>query len=251
MNFSRAEILDLMENKRYPLSSKYDPDWILENAMGSHCLWLLESLAQAMDLKPGMRVLDMGCGKAIGSVFLAKEFGVQVWAADLRIDPTDNWKRICAKSFGSMVCPVRADANDLPFADGYFDAMVSINSLFIYATGETFFNDHLLRNVRPGGEIGFVVPSFMREYGYGGSYPESYGPYVEGYGLKGWHTAAWWKDRLERTGLAEVIVADNLADDDGADVFRKSAQMFNAHEEPFNRIAWDDITFARIVAVKK
>ena len=46
----------------------------------------------ATGLEPGMRVLDLGCGKGLSSIFLAKEFGVQVWAADLWtplvIDPT-------------------------------------------------------------------------------------------------------------------------------------------------------------------
>jgi cyclopropane fatty-acyl-phospholipid synthase-like methyltransferase len=36
----------------------------------------------------------MGCGKAISSIFLAKEFGVEVWAADLWVKPTENWERI-------------------------------------------------------------------------------------------------------------------------------------------------------------
>ena len=36
-----------------------------------------------MDLKPGMRVLDLSCGKAISSIFLEKEFVLQVWAAGL------------------------------------------------------------------------------------------------------------------------------------------------------------------------
>lgn len=29
-----------------------------------------------------MRILDMGCGKAMSSIFLVKEFGIQVWAND-------------------------------------------------------------------------------------------------------------------------------------------------------------------------
>lgn len=53
--------------------------------MGPNVLWLTEFLGQAMELQPGMRVLDMGCGRALSSIFLAKEFGVQVWAADLWI----------------------------------------------------------------------------------------------------------------------------------------------------------------------
>ena len=61
-------------NDDYPLSSKYDPDWVFENQMGPNALWLTEWLCQEMDLQPGMRVLDMGCGKALSSILLAREF---------------------------------------------------------------------------------------------------------------------------------------------------------------------------------
>ncbi len=33
-----------------------------------------------MNLKPGMRVLDMGCGAGFTSIILAKEYGVTVFA---------------------------------------------------------------------------------------------------------------------------------------------------------------------------
>ena len=32
-----------------------------------------------------MKILDLGCGKGLTSIFLAKEFGVQVYATDLWI----------------------------------------------------------------------------------------------------------------------------------------------------------------------
>ncbi|NLB79163.1 MAG: SAM-dependent methyltransferase, partial [Clostridiaceae bacterium] len=54
--------------------------WIFSNSMGPNPIWLTEYLVQPFDLKPGMRVLDLGCGKGITSVFLAREFGVQVYA---------------------------------------------------------------------------------------------------------------------------------------------------------------------------
>ena len=38
------ERIEKMNNPLYPLSSKYDPLWIIENQMGSHCLWLIEAL---------------------------------------------------------------------------------------------------------------------------------------------------------------------------------------------------------------
>ncbi|MEH6677926.1 SAM-dependent methyltransferase, partial [Phenylobacterium sp.] len=73
----------LHQPERYPLTSKYDPAWLLGLDMGPNPLWLLEDLAQDLALKPGMRVLDLGSGRGATSVFLAKEFGVSVVAADL------------------------------------------------------------------------------------------------------------------------------------------------------------------------
>ena len=61
-----------------------------------------------------MRVLDLGCGAAISSIFLARELGVQVWAADLWIDPTQNRRRIEEAGVGDRVFPIEAEAHTLP-----------------------------------------------------------------------------------------------------------------------------------------
>jgi cyclopropane fatty-acyl-phospholipid synthase-like methyltransferase len=79
---------------RFPRSSQYHPDWVMENAFGANPLWPAEWLAPAMDLKPGMRVLDLGCGRAKSSIFFAREFGVEVWATDLWISAGENMRRI-------------------------------------------------------------------------------------------------------------------------------------------------------------
>ena len=63
--------------------------------MGSNAVLLAESLSRVMDLKPGMRVMDMGCGKAVSFIFMAKEFDVAVFAVDLWNNVSDNWKRVC------------------------------------------------------------------------------------------------------------------------------------------------------------
>lgn len=52
------EKMKLLIDDKYPLASKYNPEWIYENKMGCQCLWLVESLSRIMMLKPGMRVLE-------------------------------------------------------------------------------------------------------------------------------------------------------------------------------------------------
>ncbi len=68
---TRQQMIEMLKNDRYPRSAAYDSQWVLEGWMGPNVLWLAEWLCEKMDLRPGMRVLDMGCGKALSSIFLA------------------------------------------------------------------------------------------------------------------------------------------------------------------------------------
>lgn len=248
MKLSKEQIYEIMNNERYPLTLKYNPEWIIENSMGSHCLWLQEALTQAMHIKSGIRILDIGCGKAISSIFLAKEFGAQVWAADLWVSPSDNWKRICEMDMDNQVFPVHADAKELPFADEFFDAMVSINSLFFFATDESFLKNNLIRHIKPGGEIGIIVPGFFHEYIDG--IPEHLKLYWSDE-LENWHSLDWWENHLRRSGMVDIVMADTLPDNEGNMIYNRSAMMVNAHEEPFNVLAGENITFIRIIARRK
>ena len=105
--------------KNYPRTEKYDSNWIRENWMGPNPLWLLEELCEHMDLKPGMKVLDMGCGKGITSIFLAKEFGVTVFANDLWISATENLQRFKQVGLADQIFPIHAEAHALPYAEGF------------------------------------------------------------------------------------------------------------------------------------
>lgn len=61
--------------------------------MGPNCLKILEELVEKINLKSDMRVLDLGCGTGLTSIFLANEFEVQIFATDLWISATDNYNR--------------------------------------------------------------------------------------------------------------------------------------------------------------
>ena len=108
---------DRLISSRFPRASQYNPEWILAGVSGgANPLWLTEWLCEAMNLRPGMRVLDLGCGRALSSIFLHREFGVQVWATDLWQSPSENLQRVRDAGVEDGVFPIHADARSLPFA---------------------------------------------------------------------------------------------------------------------------------------
>jgi len=175
---------------------------------GANALWLTEWLATALDLRPGMRVLDLGCGRAASSIFLRREFGVQVWATDLWFSASENILRIRDAGVEDGVFPIHADARSLPFADEFFDAVVSIDSLVYYGTDDLYLN-YLARFVKPEAPMGMAGAGLMQEID--GSLPEH---------LRAWwtqdlwclHSAPWWRRHWERTGIVELELADTMPD---------------------------------------
>ena len=173
---------------------------------GANSLWLTEWLTTALDLRPGMRVLDLGCGRGASSIFLRREFGVQVWATDLWLDPSERMERIRDAGVDDGVFPIHADARSLPFAAEFFDAIVSIDSFFYYGTDDFYLN-YLARFLKPDGPIGIAGAGMMQEID--GTLPDH---------LRDWwtqdcwalHSAAWWRRHWERTGILEIELADSM-----------------------------------------
>lgn len=198
-----------LASERFPRSSQYHPDWVLANASGgANALWLTEWLTTALDLRPGMRVLDLGCGRASSSIFLRREFGVQVWAADLWFSASENMQRIRDAGVEDGVFPLHVDARALPFASDFFDAVVCVDSFPYFGTDDLYLND-LARLVKPGAPVGIAGAGLMRE--------------IEGFlpdHLREWwtqdlwclHSAAWWRWHWERTGIMDIDLADTLPD---------------------------------------
>jgi hypothetical protein len=75
-----SELLSRLVKPAFPRASTYDAEWLLDTWMGPNVLWLTEWASQGVPLRRGLRILDLGCGKAASSIFLAKEFDATVWA---------------------------------------------------------------------------------------------------------------------------------------------------------------------------
>ena len=203
-----AGLQALVARDRYPRSTRYDASWVVENRMGPNVLWLAEALTDVLRLEPGMRVLDLGCGRAISSIFLAREFEVEVWATDLWIAPGENLDRVRAAGLESKVFPLRAEAHELPFADGFFDAAVSLDAYHYFGTDD-FYAAYLARFLKPRAPFGFVVPGLTQEL------EDVPPPELQTFwepALYSFHAPVWWRRHLERSGAFDVKLADLVPD---------------------------------------
>ena len=209
MSHAQAPLDDARVAERFPRAAGYNPAWVLSAVSGgANALWITEWLSEALDLRPGMRVLDLGCGRATSSIFLHREFGVEVWAADLWFSATENRRRIEDAGASAGVFPVHADGRSLPFAHGFFDAIVSIDA-FPYVGTDDLYLGSLLRFLKPGGTLAIAGAGLVQELD--GAVPAH---------LQAWwtpdlwclHSAAWWRRHWERTGFVDILCADDLAE---------------------------------------
>jgi SAM-dependent methyltransferase len=197
-------------SERFPRSSKYHPEWVIKNgATGTgSTLWFAEWLGEVMDLKPGMRVLDLGCGRAISSIFLAREFGLQVWATDLWISASENLQRIRDAGLLDQVFPLHADARALPFAGDFFDAILAIDSYPYFGTDALYLN-YLAHFLKPGGRLGIAGAGLVRELDAG--VPDHLKEFWT-QDMWAFHSASWWRKLWERTGIVDIEIADAMAE---------------------------------------
>ena len=74
----------------YLLSQKYKTPELMAKIMGPNPIKLEEELLADGKSPRGSVVCDLGSGQGLTSVFLAKEYGFKVYAADLWSNPEDN-----------------------------------------------------------------------------------------------------------------------------------------------------------------
>ncbi len=202
--------LDQLTKDEFPRSAKYDARWLVDLDMGPHPLWLLEDLAADLDLRPGMRVLDLGSGRGATSVFLAREFGVQVVAADLWVDPSEAGAVFAREGVGHLVLPMRVDAHALPFGRPSFDAIVSIDAWEYFGTGDDY-PPYLARLLKPGGQLGVATPALTTEVRELGEIPEHIDRVV-GAESAAWHTAQWLRSQWEFGRAFTAVTARTQTD---------------------------------------
>ncbi|MCL6638122.1 MAG: methyltransferase domain-containing protein [Firmicutes bacterium] len=149
---------------KYIRSEKYSTRAINDLIMGPNPVKLTEELLLEHQIPNGATVMDLGCGRGVTSVFLAKEYGFRVFATDLWISATENRQFFDRMGMsGDRIIPIHADATALPYAEEFFDAVVSVDSYQYFGRDPEYLGRHLLPLVKHGGYIYICIPGMKKD----------------------------------------------------------------------------------------
>ncbi len=137
------------------IKSKQQVTWSAGNyaAVGTTLQIVGENLAEAMDLRPDMRVLDVAAGNGNASLAAARRFCDVV-----STDYVNAWLKAGMARAEAEQLPIAfrvADAENLPFETRSFDAVMSTFGVMFTADQDAAASE-LIRVCRPGGKIGLA-----------------------------------------------------------------------------------------------
>lgn len=189
---------------------KYRKYFTKEYLMGPNSFRLLDELIRRRpDDVRFHRTLDLGCGYALTSFFIANETDAgYVYAYDLWIPATENYMRIRENHLEDKVIPIHGNALDMPFAHAYFDAIVSVDAYHYFGCKEGVFAGSILPFVKKGGCVMIAVPGLKAQPQ--GELKQLFETWAEGDDAQLFKTAAWWEELLQKEcgGSCEITVKE-------------------------------------------
>lgn len=107
-------------------------------------------------------VLDVGCGAGVTPCFLARRYGCRVVGVDLRAKMVErSAERARREEVADKVEFKVADAQDLPFEDGLFDAVITESVTSFPADKQRAVGEYV-RVTRPGGYVGLAESTWLK-----------------------------------------------------------------------------------------
>ena len=151
-----------------------------------------------LGVRPGDRVLDLGCGFGRHAFESARQ-GADVVACDMSLaelkDVTGMFKALAYDSSSAT----NGDATRLPFADASFDRIIASEVLEHVPDDGAAFAE-LARVLKPGGTIAVTVPAWLAERVCWALTEEYHAPFVEG-GHVRIYTESGLRSKLRSAGL--------------------------------------------------
>jgi len=137
-------------------------------AMEEHHLNITEQTLRVMDLRPGERVLDLGCGAGWATRILARMVGdgPQGHGQVVGIDISDEMirrARGASKDFENTMF-IWGSAEKIPWEENYFDKVLSVESFYYYPDQDRALHE-IFRVLAPRGRV-FILINLYKDNPY-------------------------------------------------------------------------------------
>src|SRR6202522_1738201 len=136
--------------------------------MEQHHLDITAKTIRRMSLRPGERVLDLGCGSGWATRLLARLVGEgpDGFGQVVGIDVSDEMireARAASKDFDNVLY-VWGSAQQIPWEENYFDKVLSVESFYYYSDQDRAL-DELFRVMAPQGRL-FILINLYQDNPY-------------------------------------------------------------------------------------
>ncbi|MBS1850020.1 MAG: methyltransferase domain-containing protein [Acidobacteria bacterium] len=136
--------------------------------MQQHHLDITEKTIRRMDLRPGERVLDLGCGSGWATRLLARLVGEgpEGFGQVVGLDISDEMVRLAratSKDFDNILY-VWGSAQQIPWEENFFDKVLSVESFYYYPDQERALAE-LFRVLAPRGRL-FILINLYKDNPY-------------------------------------------------------------------------------------
>merc|ERR1711893_169002 len=164
-----------------------------------------ERFCANLNLKPGQKVLDIGCGTGGSAFYMARRYGVDVYGIDLSqnmIDIAVDYRKKMEPGVQHRVQFYVEDATKMAYPDSYYDVVYSRDTILHVDNKQAMF-ENFLRCLKPGGIL--LISDYCRG---DQKHSKKFEDYVKqrGYNLL---TVKEYGRTLERAGFSDVEALDN------------------------------------------
>jgi SAM-dependent methyltransferase len=160
------------------------------------------TLADACQIGPNTKVIDIACGKGTSAIFLAQNYGCRVVGVDISDELIAEGRSLVSRRGVSHLVELeQGDALDLPFADDEFDAAVS-QAMLVLVKDKRKAIEEALRVTRPGGYVAWNELSWREEPTEW--FLEQVSTVICAYCMLNVHTYKCWRQLFHEAGVRDL-----------------------------------------------